>query len=1014
MSDEYEYEDAPHSNFLVRFGLLALLMLGLLGLLAWQRKSAADAAAEQAAKLKRMADEQVREAQASMQKPPSPFAIPDFDGGPEFQLRGNLEAVTEALLTQARAAKPQIDDLRAKTLRPGSSTRLVLPDNPSVDLDRDAIERYRAYRLELVEEYRRLTADAGAAKTAGEAFLLTNYTGMATTEELQALALAAVAAGSTDPLVRANHARLSLYDQEHLKELDEICLSALNDVKAKGYSLCCAALIRSYLYESGKLSVQRSSHERTDPLIVAIVRWLEHESQQPARRDVVYQRLLRVVNATTDDWLSLHQVCAQSTKLDPWYVHMMAGHFHYRMGWKVRGNGYASEVKEAAWDAFHGELRKAADHYEYAWLLAPELPYAAEEMIGVANAGREIEDSPTDWFLRAVTARLDHYPAYSALDNARLSRWGGSVEELLDFGNACLESHRFDTRVPCHLLDVLEQIEHYEAPGMATAADLVDLPSLLGRYRSQLKKYRETYPAREIFGEGAYYRTRLVNMLLTAGMDAEAAEELEAADGNIDYAQLQKNARYGRHESLLLQAAQGEVRERVRSFDEKLRQPWPPSTSVAVAEELRGELDALRPLVPQARGAQKYLATADLVLNQLQAFSQDKIVELNFDAEGTGWELHAESYELKPEQNEARLYRRGTQTVQAWARPIANFQPPFELELELEAVDPAPYPYLFGVQWIGSKLNRSNDEPRPGRSFLDLKSGYWTWPVPGRKEEFFFPRNDQMTQSDHCIVYQRSRHPIRIRVWPNAYESLAAPAWGANSFSPTLSDNHGLFIGEAYPFYEPSGEIRIANVRIKRLQLPAPPALGSSWDAQTVYLRQRYESDRQDDIAGVQLAQFLFEQNNLNEVLQIIHTIHERHPDLSKTVELKGRALYRLHRYTEAQSLLQKVTETRDDPLIYACLIELASAGPAGIRQPVPAINNLLEFVTTYTRVVTAETLAARAVAHGAKDEFELARDRNREAIALAREPFKSELIERQQLYDRNLPFLLPPEVKAE
>lgn len=1013
MSDEYEEDDAPRFGLLLRFGLLALLMAGMLGLLIWQRRSAADGEVAQAVERQRRVDEHLREQQAQ-QPPPSLYGIPDVGEGPEIQLQGDLDAVTERLLTQARAAKPQIDELRARTLRPGSSTQLVLPDSPSGDLDRDAIARYLAYRLELVEEYQRLTGDTGDTKAAGAAFLEANFSGDAGAAPLRALADAAIAAGSTDPLVRVCHARLAFFEQERLKELDEICLAALSEAKVRGYSPYIAVLIRSVLYESGKMAVAKSAYERSVPLTVALVRWLEHEGQQAGRRDVVYQRLLRIVNSKIGGWNQLHFACAQSPKVDPWYVQMMAGHIHHRKGWDVRGGGYASEVKSEAWDTFHSELRKAADHYEYAWLMAPELPYAAEEMIRVANAGRDIEDSPTDWFLRAVAARLDYYPAYSALDNSRLSRWGGSVESLLDFGNACLESKRFDTRVPCHLLDVLENVEHYEAPEMATADDLVDLPFLLGRYRSLMKKYRESHPDRKIFGDGAYYRARLVKLLINAKMEAEAAEELEAAGDNVDYTFLQQNGRYGHHESLLIQAAQGDVRDRVRAFDEQLRQPWPPSTPVEQAETLRQELETLRPLVPQTQGAKRYLATAELVLNQLTAFSQDKTVELNFDAEGTGWELHAEGWELLPDKNEVRLHRRGTETAQAWARPIASFQPPFELELELEAADPPPYPYLFGVQWIGSRLRRENNGPRPGRSFLDLKSGYWTWPVTGRKEEFSFPHNDQMSHVDRSTVYQRSRHPIRIRVWSNAYESLSDPAWGANSFAQSLSPEHSLYIGESYPFYEPSGEIRIANVRIKSLKLPAPPEYGSSWEAQTVYLQQRYDTDHEDDVAAMQLARFLFEQKKLDEALKLVQAVHTRHPDFDRSKALAGRTLFGLHRYAEAKKFLEEAAETKDDPLLYACLIELACAGPENLRQPLPVIDNLLEFVTKYTRIVTAETLAAQAVAYSVKDEFEQARDRNREAIAMAREPYKSELIERQQLYDRNQPFLLPPEVKAE
>ena len=63
-----------------------------------------------------------------------------------------------------------------------------------------------------------------------------------------------------------------------------------------------------------------------------------------------------------------------------------------------------------------------------------------------------------EWFERAVNAQFDYMRAYSKYLEALRPRWGGSHKAMMDFGTECLNTKRFDTKVPIVFLDSLVEI----------------------------------------------------------------------------------------------------------------------------------------------------------------------------------------------------------------------------------------------------------------------------------------------------------------------------------------------------------------------------------------------------------------------------------------------------------------------------------------------------------------------------------------------------------------------------
>ena len=157
----------------------------------------------------------------------------------------------------------------------------------------------------------------------------------------------------------------------------------------------------------------------------------------------------------------------QSKQIDPWIALVAKGIYHIDLAWNYRGNGYAKSVTEKNWKKFEVEISKARKCLVRAYELHPEYPEAATKMISVSMAVPG-DVSMRQWFDRAIKAHFDYLYAYEDLLWALRPRWRGSHVEMLKFGIECLNTERFDTRVPSQFLVSLFQIgdelDNWRAP----------------------------------------------------------------------------------------------------------------------------------------------------------------------------------------------------------------------------------------------------------------------------------------------------------------------------------------------------------------------------------------------------------------------------------------------------------------------------------------------------------------------------------------------------------------------
>ncbi|TWU67057.1 peroxiredoxin family protein [Crateriforma conspicua] len=145
--------------------------------------------------------------------------------------------------------------------------------------------------------------------------------------------------------------------------------------------------------------------------------------------------------------------------LSPWLVNLIGGQMHLDKAWQARGNGWASEVTPEGWKGFEDHLQRAENCLRRAWKACPERPHAATEMITVAMAGGTDADEGVDfWFRQATEAQFDYWPAYAKWLHAMRPRWGGSHNEMLEFGQQCAATGRCDGDVPYTLCDAVIRI----------------------------------------------------------------------------------------------------------------------------------------------------------------------------------------------------------------------------------------------------------------------------------------------------------------------------------------------------------------------------------------------------------------------------------------------------------------------------------------------------------------------------------------------------------------------------
>ncbi len=229
------------------------------------------------------------------------------------------------------------------------------------------------------------------------------------------------------------------------------------------------------------------------------------------------------------DAIKVHQ------EKSPFVVNMIIGDYHYRAAWAARGSGFASTVTEEGWQGFEEHLPLARAAFERAYEAAPGRPETAAAMIAVA---RDTSPSPLRemrlWFDRAVAAEMDWYPAYQSFTWGLLPRWHGSHDQLYEFGVECLETKRFDTRIPYEFCECIRDI--IQDPSNPLGTKYAERPGLYERVRQVCEGYLE----HGITKDAARYQTTWLGYACLTQHWADAERLLAQLGPNVDSAALSR------------------------------------------------------------------------------------------------------------------------------------------------------------------------------------------------------------------------------------------------------------------------------------------------------------------------------------------------------------------------------------------------------------------------------------------------------------------------------------------
>lgn len=344
--------------------------------------------------------------------------------------------------------------------------------------------------------------------------------GAPSAEELLKLAQEAMDAGCEDPLVvycKAMALDTLGREEEEAHDLLDESTEGLNNDRYPAYRLFASATRLMHHVEDQR-AVMGEWWDAFQTALRAFERMGKAPEDQVERRLALEQFLKFYDGFSAKDKQDIY-IDVSAEGLDPWIDNMVKGHMHRALAWEARGGDYADTVTPEGWKGFREHMTLAAECFTAAWKAQPTLPEAPTAMIEVAMSQRT--DDERTWFDRAVAAQFDYNKAYTNYLWSIRPRWGGSLKRMYDFGEECLATGRFDTRVPYYLVSTLEDIRDE----MGGSYALWRRPAVYAKLREALLGYEQRAP---------WYRSYLAAASAQVGKYDDARATLDELGDKFD------------------------------------------------------------------------------------------------------------------------------------------------------------------------------------------------------------------------------------------------------------------------------------------------------------------------------------------------------------------------------------------------------------------------------------------------------------------------------------------------
>lgn len=619
-----------------------------------------------------------------------------------------------------------------------------------------------------------------------------------------------VAAGSNDPLVRTMAA----------------CYAPSDD-----YSTATATLskLRGELTEAGygssfqfvlqrnrlTLANQRNpaDHEAfAADLIEATLSFVDDVSHVRDATPLTWYYLQGVYNLFTEtERLSLYRRLLLSDNVDPFFLHMTAAIESNQTAWRIRGQGFADSVSDEASQQFASLNSKASLHFRKAWLLYPDLPDAPAAMIAIANAASGSEAwTPRQWFELSSRARFDYALSYNSYMYPLLPRWGGSHAAMLNFGKECAETKAFETQVPYFLIDFISQIAE-ETPNGMTWED-PEYVSVLLDFWEAIDDWSNENKIAKVGDRWQNQFSLQAAVLIRNGRYAEAKNVLDQASFPPAFGPMQKVLNDPALATSMPYALSEPDAMPLLDIEERFGRTFAPDTAVAEFSTAIEVIAAARQKTATPK-AERYLSVREDSLRKQKAFQEGQWVELGFDDPLTTWHIRNGTATVEGPTT-LRISNLAVGLLPVQAIPNAAFPPPYTIKAKVERirgndsfefvginVGPISQATMLGAP--GGVAFVLGDMPRVAGSY-----------VPGSRQVERFPIENLEDQAE-----------LEVNIWPTTYQMIVngetLPLNPIRNFRP----NSEFAIG-GNPHENDRGDIRVSDVKIRKLADPAPAQEG--------------------------------------------------------------------------------------------------------------------------------------------------------------------------------------------
>lgn len=833
--------------------------------------------------------------------------------------------------------------------------------------------------------------------------------------ELNELAERQLQLSPDDPLITALAARVIQETTNDRRRADELYEQALRGLVTGEYP----AGLEVHVREGALWNGWRRGPEfemRFPPLLIAIMKWLEEESNKSSVSDAVRERFLEIWHLEIGSSLrgQLAIALTQSDRVDPWIKHFASGDQHTEIARQIRRGRPTLMINLEEMQSLRQHFHKARTHLEYCWFLRPDLPDAAANLIEVEKELGDQQSSPKVWFHRTLEIRPDYENAYWDYWSSLRPRWGGHIAEMKALIAEMAYCERFDLWVPYGFVQFADNLKRTEDAGKDYIQS-AEFRTLVQHFLSARERFEASQQDIELFDETPRFHDKLGAILERLGMYEAAAREYARAERFYDANLLYDRIEDGLHHVLRLHAAQGDLRQRVLDFDHQVFYETAGSQTLENLPGLRAELMELRKSASNDY-ARRYYQFAEFVLDSAEQFHQGNTIPLAPSKNAVQWHFHQPRRSHESEAGLVLQFADFDSSESILASPAFSAVPPFELNWVLEPLDGSQVS-TFRVEW--QELHAASEEGEtPRHPWLEVNSGVVIRNDGARVDAMsaVLPKAQmQLSRRQYELRKQPGPLRCRMRVWPEYVEGTVEGAWSSSQLARTIHPDGQLLLeltrdadSGANLHVPVHAGVLLSECSIQRLELEPEPASGDPQDLVN-YWRRRHALDSDDVVAIGRLSEVLLSLRQFQEVIAFVDASLEQNPNMKHLRGIQGRAFFELGDYSSALASLDGQVAWDTHARVYATLAEILAAAPDESLRDLQQALYYAQEADSISYSGDAEALAALGVVYAALGNFEQARTANARAIELADyEITKKALEDRQLKFERGEAIILP------